>query len=140
MSRNLRNATLVILPAVAGLATAYIGLDNLQTRLGNAIHNARVESSLQQVQESIGDLSRDEQILRRYEKSLQAFEFKDATLTAVLAQYASQRRAAEQIPFLSGRSASHEVDGLAEDVLNILQNDVMPIKVDENLPGTPLII
>ncbi len=130
----------VILPLVAGIATAYIGYDNLKVRLGNAKHNAWVESSLRQVQTGVDNIGRNEQILKRYEKTLQAYDVKDSTLAAVLAQYDRQRHAAEQFFGLSGKTASRETEGLAEEVISILKDDIMRIRVDERLPWHPLII
>ena len=65
---------------------------------------------------------------------------RDATLEAVLAQYARQRLAAQKFQQYSGRSVKEETVGLAEEILGILEKDLYSIRVDDRLPGHPLII
>lgn len=79
-------------------------------------------------------------VLKRYEQALQSANVRDATLEAVLVQYARQRAAADQFRKLSRKSPSEETQGLSDEILRILTEDVYPVRVDERLPGRPLII
>jgi hypothetical protein len=123
-----------------GAITAYIGYDNLRERLKMDRHQVRVESLLAGIEARVGSLGNNEEILRRYEQALKTSNMRDATLEAVLAQYARQRIAADQFRKLSGKSGSEETRGLSEEILKILSEDVYPVRVDARLPGQPLII
>jgi hypothetical protein len=130
----------VVVPVLVGVVTAGIGYDNLRGRARGEHQQREIASTLSAIKARVGDLGDSEAILHRYEQSLAKADFRDATLQSVLAQYSRLRQAADRFSRHNDASASEETSGLAEEIVSLLQQDIYPIRVDERLPGRPLLI
>ncbi len=112
---------LVFTPLAGGIVGAYLGFENLSTRLAREQQQQRIESRQEAIKNQIDGLSIPIESLRHYERALQAQGQNFDVLRLILAQYDQLHRALAMREQFLGAEDSRERIATAEHILGELR-------------------
>lgn len=130
----------VIFPLGGGVVGAYLGIDALKSRLSDDRHKTKIEQSLDNIDEKMQPLSNQISTIQRYEAALSEYDQKDAVLTSVLKQYQKMYASLESFQTMQTSKKELEKGELADNILEVITSNLMPIKESNQLPSQPLVI
>lgn len=130
----------VVLPLITGIVLSFGGYESLKARSASEKQLDQIEKNTEETLRQLPDINSTLSTLDRYEKTLAAVGERDATLEAVLSQYKKMSQAAEQFAQFKGTKNPTEKNELANEILELLTKNILPVSVREDLPARPLVI
>jgi hypothetical protein len=111
----------ILTPLLGGIVGAYLGFDNLSTRLANERQQQRIENRQETIKEQLNGLAVPIETVRRYEQALQAQGQGLEILRRILSQYDQLRQAVAIHEQFIGKEDSQDRVATAEHTLRELQ-------------------
>lgn len=129
----------IILPLFTGVIVAVGGYETLKARAESDNQLNRIEKYTEKL-DQFSNITATFDTLKRYEGTLAAAGARDEVLVAVLNQYKVMKDAVEaREKFLSSKNLEEKFN-LAEEVLDILNENLVPVAVPENLKKRSLVL
>ncbi len=112
---------LIVVPLFGGFVGAYLGYDNLTTRLANERQQQRIENRQEAIKQQLDVLQVPVETIRHYEQSLQAQGRGLDVLHRILSQYDQLQRGIAVREQFTGRPDADDRIATSEHILNELR-------------------
>jgi hypothetical protein len=131
----------VAIAAVAGAVfSGLAGFETLKGRLASSQQSGRIEQGVNTLLSNDSALQSTLRLLESFNEKVTAAGKRDIVLSAYIAQYQRLIRAASVWGEMSNRDPAQFQGTVATEILKILNHDVVPTMVRDDLPGRPLVI